>query len=126
MSTKISCGGFYIDDETLSLSDDNKLSVKNSGGGSEVLIVNPIINTDNIISLDKTWKEIHDAVPLVWMDDDGAFLPLTACWEESGDYGVTFVEFGDVMNRFREYYTDSENGYPVLVINPNPDGPEQN
>lgn len=56
MTTKISCGGFDIDNDTL-IEEDGVLKVKNGGGGSGVLVV-----TDTDGTLDKTWQEIHDAM----------------------------------------------------------------
>lgn len=40
--TKIPCGGFYIDDETLGINEDGKLSVIGGGGGSS--IPTPVFN----------------------------------------------------------------------------------
>lgn len=95
MSTKISCGGFYIDDETLSLSEDDKLSIKNSvpavtasdkgkflhvnsttgnvewaegggsGGGTEWLQVGISLNDQEEFVCNKTAGEILEASPFV-------------------------------------------------------------
>lgn len=64
--TKIPCGGFYIDDETLGINEDGKLSVIGGGGGSSgsdsgIIIANATVSQDmSTITLDKTWQEIHD------------------------------------------------------------------
>lgn len=121
MSTKISCGGFYIDDETLSLSDDNKLSVKNGGsggGGSEAIIIH---DGDGAGILDKTWQEISDAVEAgsVAMlyngsDIDRSIGYLSGLFSDDGDYGVGFVDYATGSARTMLFVADSADGYPVI------------
>lgn len=117
MSKKISCGGFYIDDETLSLSDDNKLSVKGGGsGGDGVLIVHGIMDGDEPMTLDKTWQEIHDAdVAFITYAYDQAetatcfLVRQTSHTSGGGDYVV--IAGGGTSEL--EFVTESADGYPV-------------
>ena len=53
----------------------NKLErgVASAGGGA--LIVTEDAETG---ALNKTWKEIHDAAPLVWVEEDGGYFALGA------------------------------------------------
>lgn len=85
----------------------NKLEqgVANAGG---VLIVT---NTNG--TLNKTWKEIHDAAPLVWVEEDGGYFALGAVLEVSGNYIATFVQPQPDMNNILLFITDSADGYPV-------------
>ena len=108
---KISCGGFYIDDETLSLSDDNKLSVKGGGsGGGDVLVV-----SDTNGTLDKTWQEMHDAPVVVIYKENGmrSFLFSTIVSEITG-YSCIFIMLGDDGLVPTIYSAESADGYPHL------------
>ena len=83
-----------------------------SGGG--YLAVHENNNT-----LDKTWKEIYDALSkgkyvCIAVPDDGTCIqrPITAAnsyiYENGSDYTVT-------ASKSMEYETHSENGYPVYL-----------
>lgn len=70
-----------------------------SGGDGGVLVVH-----DEDGTLDKTWKEIHDA-PLAIMKLQYEAVQVLSGITVSG--GTYVVAFGDLT-----YFTDSENGYP--------------
>ena len=89
----------------------NKLEqgVASAGGGGGVLIVTADIETG---ALNKTWQEIHDAVPLVWLEREGNYNPLYSIYESSGDYVVTFG------NGSAAFTATSADGYPVFSDTP--------
>lgn len=73
-----------------------------------------LIVHDNNGTLDKTWQEIHDAAPLVWLFDDGNFAPLSSIVSPPAgpDY---YVGFYDTMGSVAyEYTASSADSYPVL------------
>ena len=88
----------------------NKLErgVASAGGGA--LIVTEDAETG---ALNKTWKEIHDAAPLVWVEEDGGYFALGAVLEVSDNYIATFVQPQPDMNNILLFITDSADGYPV-------------
>lgn len=65
-------------------------------------------------TLDKTWQEIHDTAPLVWAEDEGAYLPIGAVYEDEGDYLAVFIEPQPSGNAYRNYIASSADGYPAL------------
>lgn len=73
-----------------------------------VLVVHDVEGT-----LDHTWQEIHDAAPLVWIEDNGGYAPIGAAFEDEGDYIVTFIEPQPSGNIITEYMASSADGYPV-------------
>lgn len=107
---KIPCGGFYIDDETLSLSDDNKLSVKGGGSGGGVLVVHQDAND----TLDKTWQEIHDAEPLVFAEIEDIYYLLNS-FENSDDYFVVYYEVSPTGIVVNTYIAIAADDYPTIV-----------
>ena len=90
----------------------NKLEngVANAGGG--VLIVHV---TDGV--LDKTWKELDDAVFSVLDDRAGnGLLWSTGTYGEDGYYSIGY--YGIALQDAIIYHTNSENGYPVYEDTP--------
>ena len=84
-------------------------------GGNGALIVHGNLLTR---ALDKTWQEIHDAAPLVWMEAEGSYAPCCAVYEDEGDYVAIFVEYQQNGNIFRDYVATSASGYPVITTSP--------
>ena len=85
------------------------------GGGSGVLRVGATV-TDTSITLDKTWKEIHDAgYAVLELEDDSlgtVFSPLYSI--DSNEY-YYYVGFYDLSySNPATYTTESEDGYPVM------------
>ena len=81
-----------------------------SAGGASALIVT---NTDG--TLDKTWQEIHDAIPLVWVTDgEGGYNLAGAAYEDEGDYCVNVIEPQPAGNHIITYVADSASGYPAI------------
>lgn len=95
--------------DTITADKLNKLEqgVASAGGGA--LIVTAANGT-----LNKTWKEIHDAAPLVWVEEGGGYFALGAVLEVGGNYIATFVQPQPDMNNILLFITDSADGYPVL------------
>lgn len=93
--------------------DDISNVASGGSGGGGVLYVNVVYN-DGAATLDKTWKEIHDALVVEKKaifsieDVDGYYTvySLMEIYINSGSYCV-----GIGVNT---YITDNENGYPVL------------
>lgn len=75
------------------------------GGGGGVLVVH-----DNEGTLDKTWKEIHDAGFAVMMGE--AYKICIGIILDEGDYIVSFLEYG--ISSPVTYIATTETGYPVL------------
>ena len=85
-----------------------------SGGG--VFYVNVLTN-EGVISLDKTWKEIHDALTVnkqaVFLieDVDGYYTvsPLSAIYVDASVYYI------EIYGGNTSYTADNENGYPIYA-----------
>ena len=100
MTTKISCGGFDIDNNTL-IEEDGVLKVKGGGGG--VLVVHGVGGEQGHPSLDKTWREIRDAV------DNMPILLVV----DSSTSGVEYLVLGHIVAVFSDvissrYYVTAE------------------
>lgn len=80
-------------------------------GGASVLLL-----TSSDSALNKTWNEINEAAPLVYIKDEGAYLPLIACYEDSGEYRCNFAAYNGSGVTVEEYYTDSADGYPTAGV----------
>ena len=77
-----------------------------SGGGA-------LIVTDTGGILDKTWQEIHDAAPLVWMQNEATYYPCMAVANAEEQY---FVAFSNLAGGEPDAYAaESADDYPVLV-----------
>lgn len=81
------------------------------GGGASALVVTEE-EVGGVWQLDKTWQEINDAAPLVWLSS-GEFLPLQIVQEDSGDYSVKF--FSSQSSEYFLYVASSADGYPSFV-----------
>ena len=114
MTTKISCGGFDIDNDTL-IEEDGVLKVKNGGGGNGVLVVHRSrIGTPPRLTLDKTWQEIFDSA------STGAAFIADVAEEEVETKLVTTVYVNSGVyycedNSELVYSTDSADGYPAAT-----------
>lgn len=91
MTTKISCGGFDIDNDTL-IEENGVLKVKGGGGGGGGALVVTLTKTDEITSTDKTAGEIFSACPNVVFEgissDETIMFALGAYMIKNGIYGV--------------------------------------
>jgi len=101
--------------DVLTVSSGAWTAVAPSGGGSSALLVGYSEEIGG--ALDKTWKEIHDAAPLVWIDDDGVYYSFLYYGEYSGTYYCGFMRIDNNVFIADTYATDSENGYPVYQEN---------
>lgn len=115
MTTKISCGGFDIDNDTL-IEEDGVLKVKGGSSGGGVLVVHrSMIGTPPALTLDKTWQEIFDAastgaVLIVEVDEASVEPKLVAAVYV--DSGVYYCEDSSEL----VFSTDSADGYPVIAV----------
>lgn len=86
-----------------------------SGGG--VLVVNEVYDEQTeTISLDHTWKEIHDAdfaVLKMINENDVSTCILSECYSGAG-YNVIFRNMVSISDTYG-YATDSQDGYPVAT-----------
>lgn len=92
--------------ETLQV-DDTVYSVAGAGGG--VLVVTATEGDDGDFTLDKTWKQIYDAVIAVitFPNQNGKTIALPSMiYIDNGDYVVDAFMYG-------KYVATSENGYPT-------------
>lgn len=95
---------------TAALLNKMEQGVANAGGGGALLV------GQSNETLDKTWQEIHDAAPLVYLTVDGEeFKPLVAVYEDEGDYCVDFVSISVDGNIFCSYIASSASGYPAKI-----------
>ena len=76
------------------------------GGGSGVLVVNA--TGDETLTLDKTWQEIHDAMPLVVLSYAAQGLVGFVTMVGYRD-GVYLAQFGNVFN----FGAANPNDYPI-------------
>ena len=91
-----------------------------SGGGVLVVNVTEEETGESIVyTMDKTWKEIHDAlvsgpVQVVYGDsDEWEVTYVSHIFGYAGDYGVILSNgFTAFPGAGEAYATDSENGYP--------------
>lgn len=121
MITRIGCGGFDIDNDTL-IEEDGVLKVKNGGGGGGgVLVAHDVDGT-----LDKTWQEISTAmanglVVAEYTSSVGELLPCYGvyCFHDlkAGTYSVRFAGIDqDSRSTYVLVYKATEaDGYPVFV-----------
>ena len=98
-----------------------KLNNIESGISNTRLIVEEALNG----SLNKTWKEIYNAltanIPVFIKPNDGlgvTMCPVTAADSQSGLYavGCIVINIFDYSVASIIYTTDSENGYPINPI----------
>lgn len=75
-----------------------------SGGGALVV-------TDTNGTLDKTWQEIHDAFPNVYIAKDGTMYTILTIYEDRGKYGVVMADGGSATAIF---VATSASGYPSI------------
>ena len=94
--------------------------VESAEGGSTggVLVVNAVVDeTTGTATLDKTWKEIHDAAPAVWLYvSEKGYLPLAneAFDAETGGYWCSYDDsLNNKTNPILSFMANSENDYPV-------------
>ena len=87
-----------------------------SGGGGGTGGASVLLLTSTNSTLSKTWNEINDAAPLVYIEDEGTYLPLIACYEDDGQYGCHFAAYTGSGVNVEEYYTDSADGYPSAEL----------
>jgi len=98
--------------DTVTSAKLNKMEqgIANAGGGGGALVVHVVDET-----LDKTWQEIHDAAPLVWIGEEGVYIPLYSVYEEEGYYCATFSRPQQDGNIFHTFIATSADGYPVFL-----------
>lgn len=112
MITRIGCGGFDIDNDTL-IEEDGVLKVKNGGGGGGggVLVVYAETDTETgATSLYSTWQEIHDAFlssGAVVSDPQGSLVTAIT--------GVGYIAPSRyvVESGGESYVTSTADGYPA-------------
>ena len=115
MTTKISCGGFDIDNDTL-IEEDGVLKVKGGSSGGGVLVVNASADeAGTTITLDKTWQEIQDApFTIVKAALSGTtFFYYVSDIEQSESGYYILCEVLNEPNASMQLYTDSPAGYPI-------------
>lgn len=85
--------------------DSGEWVAANPSSGGGVLVV-----TDTEGTLDKTWQEIHDAFPNVYItEEDGKMFTILTIYGDRGEYGVIMAD-SDAIARF---VATSASGYPV-------------
>lgn len=82
-----------------------KYLYKIAQGSGGVLVVHDVDGT-----LDKTWKEIHDAFPMVRVEYDGGASVSVACISAGDESYTVFAWDGDAKV---VYVSDSASGYPA-------------
>ena len=94
---------------------------KAAGGGAEPLVVNfsPSTEPGKAFVLDKTWQEIDDAFPLVYVEADfeGAtvkFNVLLVGYSEDNGYRLVTAP---ILGSDNEQFSVDEDGYPYIDNN---------
>lgn len=102
--------------DVLSAEAMNKIENGIANAGSGALEVE-VIGDGGILTLNKTWQEIHDAFPNVYI-----YFDLGGAVQKISIYGIQYARYEyEVMIGEDFFITDSPNGYPVLE---NSDGDE--
>ena len=102
------------DGQTLKYDAESGKWVNGEGGGSNTLIVN-----NNNGTLDKTWQEIHDAMPAVFIvvpnasEQYGHFVTAAYVSDDPTYYMVNAIGTVDGELDIATYYAGSASGYPV-------------
>ena len=68
---------------------------------------------NNDDTLDKTWQEIHDAAPLVWLQVEVIYAPVSQIAVGEGEYYVGFFDASG--NTSYSFIASSADGYPVFL-----------
>ena len=92
------------------------------GGGSEPLVVGMTIEEDTpsagqiTYTLDKTWQEIDDAFPNVYLltEEDNSIIDKKSITETHADSSEPLYAV-EVSGSARSYETDSPSGYPSFI-----------
>ncbi len=100
------------------------------GGGSNIMLVGVNIDSDSGDAvLDKTWKEIHDAlasgtpVYVKYTEPTGSYVacavwPVLYAYMKKGNYGVILVYDHTIPSIIpSEFTASSENDYPEVSLN---------
>lgn len=95
-----------------------KAEAPSGGSGGGALVVNAVYDEDTgVTTLDKTWKEIHDAAPAVWLLSEQGYLPLIYAGvvdAETGVYGCDYNNYiGNPVEPIWSFIANSEDGYPT-------------
>lgn len=122
MATKISCGGFDIDNDTL-VEEDGVLKVKGGSSGGGVMVVHI---DEEFSALDKTWQEIHDALSqgtqcvTLYADGDDVTQGLISSVTKGGPPGSTSYLISALVTLSTDvvverWQASSADGYPAFV-----------
>lgn len=111
MAEKIPCGGFYIDDNTLSI-QNNVLKVVNSSSSGSTLICTMDSQTE---ALNKTWQEVNDfaqtgIVVLTYEEEGTNYAYLTSVTSKNHEYILVFDDHGTNL----QLVANSPNDYPIF------------
>ena len=81
------------------------------GGGASALVC----NVDQTGTLDHTWQEIHDAMPLAYLaGGQGDYYLVTMVGDEGGMYLIVTTSLQGDAIAHSTFLTDSADGYPVF------------
>lgn len=86
------------------IADGVCVEISGGGSGGGVLVVTSTEGT-----LDKTWQEIHDAFPNVYIDEDGTIHAILTIFGDSDEYGVIMAD----GNAVATFVATSASGYPT-------------
>ncbi len=125
---KINCGGFYLDNETIT-EENGMLKVIGGGSGGGALIVHMTsdqVGSDTRYTLDKTVREIIAAMPLVYVEETSETLDGTAHFyyqfQENnipvyigGSDGYVFVVYVSDQEDYFPFTAETLNDYPLYL-----------
>ena len=113
------CGDLITADKMNHIEDG--IEEASSGGGTEPLVVGVNVTTEGTTTtytLDKTWQQIHDAYPNVYIGTANESLAVLGVSIISGIYGLVAYAVPQSQDdaSFQGFRTDTANGYPFRRV----------
>ncbi len=99
-----------IGDKTYTLDKVQGWIEAGSGGGGASILTVTISADDDLYTLDKTWAEIYDAMPMVVCKWESDASPVLNMYEDGNGFHAAIYGGGNQLN---DFVASSENDYPT-------------